>query len=241
MALKTFAEMNTLLADNTSGDISAVDMRDVIKGLWRRQIAPYTVDNAADVYWESNSGDFTTVTVTGSQTITEREGILSVLFASQTANDLNAFLKARTFSVGDTFATRIRIYGQDTNFGMGGIAFTDGTASTSNVAAALAYNQTGAAQVAAWHGTLDNVATSAWNISGSENFPWSDGVYVSLEYDAANTFIAQYSADGISWSMLGQTSFAKTMTPTHFGPVWSRWGGGASVMTASFGPFCKLA
>lgn len=240
MALKTFAEMNTLLADNTSGDIAAVDMRDVIKGLWRRQIAPYTNDDAADVYWESNSGDFTTVTVTGSQTITEREGFLSVLFAGQAGADVNAFLKARTFSIGDAFATRIRIGGLINNHNMTGICFTDGTASTSNVALALAYYGDSSNKISAWHGTLTNLATNVNLFDSQQLQPYNDGIYAKLIYSAADTFEVQWSWDGVSFSNLAGTTFAKTMTPTHVGVCWSKWGG-ADDGLASFGPICKLA
>lgn len=238
MALKTFAEMNTLLADNTTGDISEGDMRDVIKGLWRRQIAPYTVDNAADVYWESNLGDFTAVTPSGSQTVTEREGFLSVVFAGQSSGHLNARLKAVSFSVGDEWACEIENIA-DTPSGINwvGLIATDGTATTSNFWGAFPYHTSAPnAGIGYGHGVLNSVNTLAAEIIDAHTYHGNP--VIRLKYTATNEYRVDWSADGVSW--IPGTARAKTMTPTHIGVGWSRYGGGGNGM-ASFGPLCKLA
>lgn len=220
-------------AANLPGNAASLDV------LKRLIIAPYSLVDAEDVMWDSDIGDFTQVTVSGSQTVTERDGSLSVLFAGQSAADFNALLKARTFSVGDAFCTRLRSSGPATNHNMIGLVFTDGTSDTSNEVSGVVYNGDGTAKFSIWHGTL----TSITNVAVFENqhiLPWNDGAYVKVIYDASNSFEVQWSADGTSWSNLGQGAFAKTMTPTHFGLVWSRWGGSLTA-TASFGPICKMA
>lgn len=245
MALKTFAEMNTLLADNTTGDISAQDMRDVIKGLWRRQIAPYTVDNAADVYWENNLGDFTTVTVTGSQTITEREGVLSVMFQDQATQDLNCVLKAHTFAVGDSFAVRIKMFELTVeDFCMAALVFADGTTSAANAIAAFAYFQsTGSGGILQpREGTLTAMATADVTTAWNPQLPIADGIYIRLTYQAANTWRTTWSIDGVNFLTLNQADSTFTLTPTHFGVGWSSWAGATdNIRQVSFGPICKLA
>src|SRR5690606_10699367 len=59
---------------------------------------PWAVDltdnaDAADVVWDgSKAASMTTVTVTGTQTITEKQGVLSVLFSGQGTQDYNCLL-----------------------------------------------------------------------------------------------------------------------------------------------------
>lgn len=201
--------------------------------------APYLIGDADDVLWLSDIGDFTEVDPTGTTTWTERAGLASAKFAGQSNADLGALLKAHTFVVGDEFATRLRFLGEDTNHTMVGLAFTDGVIATSNVVAGIAYNGDGTAKVSDWHGTLTNLATAVAVHDGLQTLQWSDGVYVKLIYSAANSFEIQWSPDGVSWSNFGTAAFAKTMTPTHFGPVVSRFGGAGDGL-GSFGPLAKL-
>lgn len=236
----TLAQMLALLPDNTAGDISAVDARNVVTAIVHGQRAPYSVDDAEDIWWESDSAGMTVVTVTGTQTITEKDGHLSVRFSGQSASDFNGIFAARTFAVGDSFATRIRSVGSNENYNMTAIAFTDGTASTSNVVAAYPYSQSASASFNAGHGTLTAFTTNSWSVVQTAHGFLSHGVYARLTYTAANTFTVSYSPDGSSWTSFGQADLSKTMTPTHVGVMWSKFAGAAEAV-ASFGPICKLA
>src|SRR5690606_13056067 len=90
---------------------------------------PWAVDltdnaDAADVVWDgSKAAAMTTVTVTGTQTITEKQGVLSVLFSGQGTQDYNCLLKAHTFVVGDSFAVPVRFHAN--GLAAAGIIFTD--------------------------------------------------------------------------------------------------------------------
>lgn len=203
-------------------------------------IAPYSLGDGEDVLWDSDLGDFTQVTSSGTQTVTERDGSLSVKFSGQAAGDLNGRVKARTFTIGDAWATRLRLGGAVNNHNMLGLCFADGNTPSANCVVGLAYNGDGSAKVSSWHGTLENLASNVRVDDSQHQLPWNDGVYVRLVYVAANTFAVEWSIDGTSFTNFGTASFAKTMTPTHFGPVWSKWGG-ASDGLGNVGPLCKLA
>lgn len=237
----TLAQMLALLPDNTAGDISAADARNVVTAIVRGQRAPYSVDDAADVWWEGNIGDFTTVTITGTQTVTEKDGFLAVEYSGQSSLDRNGVLKSRSFSVGDSFAVRIRFLGPAGQYSLQGLTFTDGTADTSNMIEVVVYtSNSNDASVAFHHGTLTNVSTSAWGNALKAHAPWNDGVYLRLTYSASNSFLGEASPDGVNWTSFGNAATAKTMTPTHFGLVWGKEGG-ANESLVSFGPLCKLA
>lgn len=235
----TLAQMLALLPDNTTGLISAADMRDVVTAIVHGQRAPYSLDNADDVWWEGDSAGMTQVTVTGSETISEVDGLLSVKFSGQASNDLNALLKAHSFSVGDAWAVSMRMIGPGSNFTFGGLVFTDGTATTSNVIYIGSYMDGGEqSYFAAYSGTLTNVSTNINNVGSMDHAIVGVGYY-KLTYQASNTFRLEYSADGITWITMGSDA-SKTMTPTHVGVVWSRWAG-ADTGDVSYGPLCKLA
>lgn len=236
----TLAQMLALLPDNTAGDISAVDMRDVVTAIVRGQRAPYSVDDADDVWWEGDLlADFTHVDPTGSSTRTEKDGFLSVSYTGQASLDVGCVLKPHTFSIGDRFATHVRSLGKDEDIhAMVFLVLTDGTATSSNMAAAMMYQDLD--RVGAWHGTITNLDTQVWARTSVWDWPLA-GFHVAIEYEAANTFQVYLSPDGVSWSDFGAASISKTMTPTHFGVGWSIWGGSNPEGLAAFGPICKIA
>lgn len=236
----TLSAIDALLADNTSGDISAADMRTIVRALHRKNVGAYSLDHADDIWWESELGGLTTLTVTGSQTLTEKDGFLSAAFATQTANDLNCVLKPHTFSTGDSYAVRLAVIGGST-FSMAGLVVSDGTTSTSNAVALLTYIN-GFQTITTWHGTLTNMGTQANVIAMGTGvgMPWM-GLHFKIDYTSANTFRSWASPDGVSWADLGFSTYAKTMTPTHFGVCWSTWGGSGYTAAATFGPVCKVA
>lgn len=223
------------------GSNTAAEMRAIIEDLTKKSWAPYSIDDAADVWWQSNIGDFTTVTVTGTQTVTEKDGYVAVAYSGQSAADYNGVFKARTFAIGDSFAVRLRSLGPAAEYSVPGLAFTDGVVAGSNVLQVIAYVTNGNnANIAVSHGTLTNVATSAWSNADKGAFPWLDGIVVRLTYSAANSFLGQVSIDGVHWTSFGNAATAKTMTPTHVGLTWGKEGGAGSSYV-SYGPLCKLA
>jgi hypothetical protein len=197
--------------------------------------------NAADVVWDgTKAAGMTTVTVTGSQTLTEKTNVLSALYSGQSASDYNCLLKAHTFSVGDSWAVPVRLLGGNVSVTVSGIIFTDGTTSAANAVAAHLQNHATEAQTRVYtrHGTLTAMtsASAQHNQMGNE-LPW---LWLRLTYQASNTFRKEISPDGISWTTVGVADVSKTMTPTHVGVCWSVEGNtGESI--ATFGPILKVA
>jgi hypothetical protein len=240
--VRSLSALQTLLADNTAGDISAQDHRDqLISEYSLLPDAPAALD-AEDYYWDGTQvADFTEITTSGSQTITEVVGKVSALFSGQSTQDANGLLQARTFSIGDSFAVPIRLMTLDANARWVGVCFTDGVIGTSNlVMAAYQLHLTGPnLRMGIRHGTITAVNAATLTTVGflGSTLPW---LWVRLTYQADNEWAFDASPDGITWSPFGVADVSKTMTPTHWGLVWSsEAAAGDSIVT--FGPLLKLA
>jgi hypothetical protein len=199
--------------------------------------------NSNDDFFDDGFLDarWTTLTVTGAQTITEKYGLLSIQVTSnQGATDLNAVLRSVTPSVGDYIETRInstQVNALGTNdFLMTGLVFSDGTASSSNCAVAMAHRDDSSGRwgwvVTSRDGTF--TAATAGTISDVLNHS-GPHLYMRWEYDATNTFRYFISPDGVSWYDLGTET--ATITPTHVGLVWSTWGDTADGQTVAYDYF----
>lgn len=236
---ETVRTLATILDNLGDGeDNTAEDVRDAILSSYILLPDHPSALDAEDIYWQGDAAGMTTVTVTGSQTLTERVGRLSALFSGQASNDYNCLLRARTFSIGDSFAVPVDLMAYTATNVNAGIIFTDGTASTSNgIAAALSWVAgEGTCRVYTRAGTLTNFAT----LSTLRAMKPMSHLWMRLTYQAANTWRKQVSIDGVSWSTLGIADASSTLTPTHVGVVWSV-DGGATEGAASFGPILKLA
>ncbi len=240
--VRTLAAIQALLADNVAGDISAQDVRDMVVSAYSLlPDAPASLD-PEDIYWSgSDAAAMTEVTISGSQTITERAGKVSVLFTSQAAADYNCLLQARTFAIGDSYAVPIRLFEATSgNITAAGVIFTDGTISTSFgvIASLLKFTAEQDTRTYLRHGALQTMTNTAGgsDIRGQAQ-PW---IYTRLTYVAANTFRMELSFDGISWLTAGVADVTRVMTPTHVGVGWSKDGSTGSAI-ATFGPILKVA
>lgn len=202
-------------------------------------LGPATPD---DTFIRWGSGEtLTTVTVSGSQTLIEAAGVLSVRFAGQGAQDYNCILKPHTFTIGDTFMAATRLLSLSTagQIASAGLIFTDGTVAGSNaVAAHLQYNGGDIPdRVIIRHGTLNAMTTAVTlRITG-----FYDRYWLRLAYQAANSFLLGLSLDGVgAGSAFGGVAQAKAMTPTHVGVCWSKDNTSGDGL-ASFGNVRKVA
>lgn len=210
----------------------------------RRLLAPYALlpyGSSEDVWWEGDIGDFTVVDPSGDGGWLERDGTLSAEHSGQSSGDLSVLIKARTFSVGDEWVTRIRNVGPNADYTMAGLIFTDGTAATSKIAVILPYIASTVSWFSTWHGTITNMSTVVLQATAG-HLIIADGVHVKLRYSAANTVQGEWSADGISWTTLGGGDItpAGGFTPTHFGLAVSKFGL-SGVGSSAFSPLCKVA
>jgi len=192
---------------------------------WVKNMLGYpTSVGADDTVWAGTdyADDFTLVTVSGTAaTITEQEGILSVFqVGDMTGSDVNAALKAHTFSTGDEWTLACRFFphvsGQTSR---GGLLITDGTTGAADAVFAHIENDNGNVQAVLRKGTLTNLTTETWK----QNFKSTGGpfVWIKLIYSASNTFQGLLSSDGVNWHDFGQSTTSRTMTPTHVGPGWA--------------------
>jgi hypothetical protein len=131
------------------------------------------------------------------------------------SSELHALLRplsgaGGSVAVGDAFLTCVTLYGPyATNYTMGGIILSDGTAyaagnQSNDVRAFTLYNTQGVT-------------------GGALGTAWSIPTYIRLVMTAANTWRGDFSCDGVSW-ILGSATVAKTITPTHVGYIYSSWG-----------------
>lgn len=237
----TLAQIQALHNDNTTGDISAADGRAISAALFRVADPGLTPgENADDVNWDGNDvASGTTLAISGTETLVEQNGLLSSKFSGQSANDLGGVLFARTISIGDRWRMPVRSFHPNNSFTFTGICMSDGTAGTSNAFFAGMYADSAPLNIyAMWHGTLTNINTNGGELTSSlasRVMPW---LYIELEYVAANSFLLRGSADGLQFIPLSLTAQAKTMTPTHVGPVWSVWGS-AHTAVSTYGPLTK--
>ena len=244
--VRSISALQTLFADNTSGDISAQDLRDFLVTM--QAMAVGFEPGADDIVWNAAAnvvGDGTQLAISGTETITEGFGTLDVKFSGQTANDLGGLLYAHSFTIGDRFAVPCAMYPEDNgDFTWTGVMFTDGVADTSNVVTALTYEAGGSTRwIGSWSGTLTNFSTLEVENSGlmtidhqATNGDWT----VELEYSAANTFQCRFGPGYGSTITMGLGTSGVTMTPTHVGVFWTK-DGSAGEASVRFGSIRKTA
>jgi hypothetical protein len=236
----TLAQIYALITDG--GANTAADVRAALQALYHRQYGIGADPDTNDVYWDGDDvASGTTVTVTGSQTIIEEGGLLSVRYDAQAANDLNCLLFARTLAIGSRWRTTARFFTRTHDVAMAALVMTDGVTATSNAVAAIIYvTSTSLAEAAVWHGTLTALATEAWAATDLRTARAIPHIGLEVEYVAANSFQGRFG-DGIQGSSWGQANVAKTMTPTHVGVAWSNWGTTGEESIDTFGPLRKIA
>ena len=229
--VRTLSALQTLLADNTAGDIGAQDIRDFLVSVYPYG-RPATAGEYDDEFLRIESGTptgWTLFTTSGSQTITTN-GRCSVTYSGQTANDLNGIGKAMSLGTGDYVrAGYSKLYADNAadNFDMVGVFMSDGLGTTANCIAVLTY--TASTRLTIMEGTITNL-TEVVSSTYTNNMPYGE-LHVELEYGGTNSFDMRISSDGISW--LDHTlANAFTLTPTHAGLCWTTWGGANTKMVS---------
>lgn len=242
--VRSLSALQTLLADNTAGDISAQAARDLLVSARAWGIG--FEETSDDVVWDAAAdvvGDGTTLAISGSETITEQFGRLDVTFSGQSSNDLGGVLFSHSFSTGDKFVVPVGLAGLAANFTWAGIMFTDGVSDSSNVVAGVQY-QAGANSkwMGSWSGTLTNFSTAeaeAQNLS--QHFYWSGAqLHIGLEYTSSNTFQVTFGGGYYATTTFGLGTASVTMTPTHVGVLWTK-DGTAGTGAISYGSIRKVA
>jgi hypothetical protein len=188
-----------------------------------------------DEFADASKTGWTEVTVSGTATWTEGEDVLSVLFNSQTSGDMAHAIKSiGSLTTGDYIECGMRMSGQDQNFLIGGILFTDGTGSGANQVNIGWQAQGAGSDIVMRSGTVTNLnATDHWTANMMQNTvePW---LHFRLTYVSANTWKGEWSPDGVTWTDFGNGNQSFTMTPTHMGMWVSSFGGTTVGRIATF-------
>jgi hypothetical protein len=226
----SLAQIQALLADNTTGDISEADARDVATALfnWIPYLDRYRMgrqagetDHADDDFFTSYSG-YTEANVTGSATWAVSNNGLTCYFNSQSANDLSVSLKAITAG-GPPITIETMFNGSvlDANNPGFGICFTSGTASSSS---AFAVGGLANFDNVKMTGTLTSMTSTA--ITNIETgFHLSGPTLWRVIWKSADTWAWCISPDGgTTWTDFGESDVASTFTPTHVGFWVTAWG-----------------
>lgn len=215
----------------------------------RNLFTPGYADTADGVWWRGT--DLTrgiTVTVTGSQTLTEtaspRPGLVASSIASISVNDLNCVLFPTTLATGQTWRTLIRLQATGNAFLMGALVMTDGTTGASNAVGSLLYHNNNGVDIrlAGIHGTLTALSSTVGDAAVASAAWWNSTYVLDLTYSAANTFVTQLRFGNAAGSEVQSSgNISKTITPTHVGVGWSNWGGTPTAPEVHFGPVYRIA
>lgn len=224
MTVRLLADLRSRLS-NTRHDNEAQDLRDLLESTWGTQWANYLGYPAntlsIDEFQDETFSGWTTVTVTGGQTITEGRDVLSVQPTSAiNVTDWNCVLQPHAIQIGD--AVEVAVVGLLThviNEPLFGPVITNGTTSAAVMAAHMV-QQGGAAFGAGIFsypsGTDATLTANGINTSTSLQYAFANAIYIRTEYQAANTFRNWISYDGVTWLQMG-ADITATMTPTHVG------------------------
>jgi len=226
--VRNLSELQTLLADNVAGDISAQDVRDFLLSVYPAYWRPATEGAADDYFIDDNESDWTALTVSGTGTWSynyeSRFGVMGrgahATFGGMTASDFNAYMKPVSGFGNDDYVqgavSVARMYTGGTS-GFMGIALSDGVVAASNVAAILIGSNNNATNViSTYAGTMTGFGAAG--IAQLTNDAAGMGpIHFRVTQTSANNFSAGYSLDGEDFTELD--TFSRTMTPTHIGFV----------------------
>lgn len=226
--------------DNTAGQFGygsgGVPVDSWIGRLFNRPVTAHTDDDEFD---STGLGGWTEVDVSGTTTWTEDAHCANVVFDNQSSGDGAFLLKSMDPSSSPvTIETAVHTLGDAADYTMCGLAFTDGTAASSNTVIIMGYFGSSSHRFKMWNGTLTNISTGGADVEISAYNFAAGFLYVRLIWSAANTWKFQMSPTGAngSWINFDESSDSFTLTPTHFGLFVSKWGGVAQ-STVSFDYF----
>lgn len=216
------------VAHDAATELTHVAIAEDFRNRWQDTIVqrPFAIyddefdDDTLDPSW-------TTVAPTGTAVWTERNGMLSGKFDNQTSQDCAAIVKN---ALGLTpliyVQTATRMLSRSGYNLLFGPVLTDGFTTTSSMVW-LAPQITGSTfTISLRYGTMTSVDQTAWTVtlSTAGPLPW---LHLRLYWASLNTFRAEWSPDGISWTRFDPTvafNLVTTFTPTYVGIGGSTWG-----------------
>jgi hypothetical protein len=223
--------MQALFNDNTAGDISAADGRDVIGALYdwippeqkyRMGRLPGETAHADDDFFSTYSG-YTEMEVSGNATWAATRGGLTVTFDSQTTSQIAVALKAFTASgppiTIETAWTSTIVSASAPGFG---ICFADGVTAPDDFAGMGTL--VGSADIIECNGAMNGAQNFNAGMSLQRGGLNAQGpMYARFIWKSADTWAWAISPDGETWTDFGDADRSFTMTPTHIGFWVTAW------------------
>lgn len=168
--------------------------------------------------------------VSGTATPTQGHGLMSLVIAGTSSANAAGLVKSIGGLTAPVTIESAVWGGWGVNIDMAGIWFTDGTSSSSNVAAL--WWSIPQATIRFETGTITSVGDPpAGVVSTISQMQFNQWLYMRVVWKSANTWALNYSLDGVSWTRQSfSATYSKTMTPTHFGLSGTTWNGGTPTM-----------
>jgi hypothetical protein len=224
----TRAQESTTAASHASGvDIALILTAASILNLIRQYSkSPYLVFEPTGVDDEFDDSSFSGWTKVANATpvITESEdgSQLSLVHpGGGSAGQLIAYMKSTTINTGDKIEMCFRMAQYDENFAIVALVMADGATygSGNQVLCTFSPQQNLLSMM-----SHTNYNSNASNTTYSMRQQGTGYVFLRLTYVSANTFKGEVSIDGIQWFTFN-SSFSRTITPTHVGFAITKWGG----------------
>ena len=241
--VRTLAALQTLLADNTAGDIGAQDVRDMLVSVFPYMWRPATAGAYDDMFDADNESDWTAIDQDTGTTawnydyetrVGQGRGV-HIIAGGGDGTDGAAYVKPVSgVAIGDYVQTAVSAaFSIAGNTPYAAVGFADGNTSAANVA--LGGFFAGAAAVGDFgfigsDGTLANLNASTF-ITPLVSL-LAAPFHIRCVYSASNTFQLWVSLNGEDFIQVG-IDIAHTMTPTHAGFVFTD----SAVATSQFAHF----
>jgi len=190
--------------------------------------------------FDGTSGTGTKIEPSGSATATEAQGVLSVVFDSQSAVNLTGFMfpLSGTWQAGSYIEAAIRLMalGNENNT-VAGITVADDGGNPLTTADSIVLGRVIAGatvEASTVRGTFTNYAAAASTTRAVDPFAQGPLLYCRLTMTSSGVWNLELSPDGVSWTDLGGMSVSGGITNvTHYGFGVSRNGTGAEPAIAT--------
>ncbi len=242
--VRTLAALQALLADNTAGDISPQDVRDMLVSTWSPEWVQYLqhrmpdeTGHADDDFFSSDSSaDYTETADSGTAVWTYGTyDVLSVAFDNQDTTSWATSLKAvPAAGVPITIETHFMNTGVlNESFNYVGLCFTSGTATSSEIASwGVGHTNVDTTRYGRFSADGNTIASADW--ASTRGTPDTNrGFGLRLIWSAADTFAMSVSGDFVNWTDHDVADLTRTFTPTHMGFVVGTYGN-VSTSVATF-------
>lgn len=215
----------------TAGAVSQVRLDTIYAGSGAVARIGSSVHSADDEFDDETFSGWTKVWHGTAPVVTEveQDHSLSLALASGgAAQQMTAYLKARTIASGDWVSCSFSFLGSGGAFPNIGLCFSDGT--TYGSGNQVHFHWSCNEDVWVLRSTTGFDTQTAFDTEGQQKYPLAAAMHLKMMYKGSNQWDTFVSPDGIQWSQLHSNISMGSMTPTHLGISFSSWGAVASTI-----------